>query len=35
MAPPFLGKGVGSNLTIEALSKTLLYEEALRLEQGA
>lgn len=34
MAPPFLGKAVGSNYTIECLLKTLLYEEELRLQQG-
>ena len=33
MSPPFLGKKVGSNLTIEALAKTLKYEEKLRLDK--
>lgn len=34
MAPPFLGSKVGSNFTIEALAKTLVYEEKLREEAG-
>lgn len=34
MAPPFLGKAVGSNYTIEALARTLIREEDLRLSTG-